>query len=47
MLKQLSTQLLEAIQLSTNSLTGKIEEVRADVGLLRHDLQNLRKRVKV
>lgn len=45
-LKQLSTQLLAAIQISTTSLTGKIEEVRVDVGLLRHDLQNLRERVK-
>lgn len=45
-LKQLSTQLLAAIQLSTTSLTGKIEEVRVDVGLLRNDMQNLRERVK-
>lgn len=45
-LKQLSAQLLEAIQLSTTSLIGKILEVRVDVGLLRHDLQNLRDRVK-
>lgn len=45
-LKQLSDQLLAAIQLSTTSLTDKIDEARIDVGLLRHDLQNLRDRVK-
>lgn len=45
-LQQLSTRLLEAIQLSTTSLTGKIEKVRVDVSLLRNDMQNLRERVK-
>lgn len=45
-LRQVSTQLLEAIQQCTTSLTGKIEEVKIDVGLLRHDLQNLRGRVR-
>lgn len=45
-LAQLSTQLLAAIHSSTTALTGKIEEVRLDVGLLRHDMQNLRERVK-
>lgn len=45
-LRQVTTQLLEAIQLSTTSLTGKIEEVKIDVGLLRQDLQSLRGRVR-
>lgn len=45
-LRQVTTQLLEAIQSSTTSLTGKIEEVKIDVGLLRQDLQNLRGRVR-
>lgn len=45
-LRQVTTQLLEAIQVSTTSLTGKIEEVKIDVGLLRQDLQNLRGRVR-
>lgn len=44
-LRQVTAQLLEAIQVSTTSLTGKIEEVKIDVGLLRQDLQNLRGRV--
>lgn len=39
--KQLSEQLLAAIQSSTSSLSGKIDEVRVDVSLLGHDLQNL------
>lgn len=45
-LRQVTAQLLEAIQVSTTSLTGKIEEVKIDVGLLRQDLQNLRGRVR-
>lgn len=46
-LQQVSTQLLKAIQQFTTSLTGKIEEdVKIDVGLLRHDLQYLGVRVR-
>lgn len=45
-LRQVTTQLLEAIKVSTTSLTGKIEEVKIDVGLLRQDLQTLRGRVR-
>lgn len=43
-LSQVTTRLLEAIQVSATSLTGKIEEVKIDEGLLRHDLQTLRGR---
>lgn len=45
-LKQFSDQLLAANQLSPTSLTGKIDEVRVDIGLLRLDLQNLREQFK-
>lgn len=45
-LSQMTTQLLEAIHASTTSLTGKIEEVKIDVGLLGKDLQTLRGNVR-
>lgn len=45
-LQRLSDTLLAAIQQSTASLTGKIDEVRIDVNLLRQDMQTLRERVK-
>ncbi|KAM4034650.1 uncharacterized protein ACNLHF_021315 [Anomaloglossus baeobatrachus] len=45
-LQQVTARLLAVIQDSKVSLTGKIEEVKIDVGLLRLDLQNLWERVK-
>lgn len=44
-LRHVITQLLEVIQQITTSLTGRVEEVKIDVGL-RQDLQPLRGRVR-
>lgn len=45
-LKSAHEQLMAVIVACQASLTGKIEEVRVDLGLLHHDVQQLRERVK-
>lgn len=43
--EQVNAQLLEAITASNTSLTGKMEEIQVDIGLMRHDMQRVRERV--
>lgn len=44
-LEQMSEQLMVAIQASSAGLTGKMEEIKTDIGLIRQDMQSIRDRM--
>lgn len=41
-LEQVNAQLLTTIQSCNTTLTGKMEEIKVDIGLLRQDMQNIK-----
>lgn len=44
-LEQMNSQLMEAIYLSSAALTGKMDEIKTDIGLIRQDMQSMRDRM--
>lgn len=44
-LEQMNAQLMEAIHTSNAALTGKMDEIKNDIGLIRHDMQSMRDRM--